>query len=123
MKKTIILSIAACIMLSSCATIFSGTRQEVSFTSSVPSVVYIKEEAIGSTPITTKIKRKTKKVEFRSEGFETNTQTLKKGINGWYWLDIASILLGYGVIPTAIDLIDGAAWTVPNSVYGDMKKK
>ena len=60
MKKiTTILLVGGLLTLTSCATIISGSKQKVSFTSTpAEASVFINEEEIGKTPIETKLARK-----------------------------------------------------------------
>lgn len=67
---------AALMLLNSCATIMSGSRQNVTF-NSLPdaATIYLKtskgqELSIGKTPLTVPIKRKTEFVIYKKEGFK-----------------------------------------------------
>ncbi len=120
------------LLFTSCATIFSGTKQTVSFNSNPPDADVItvmkngSELTIGRTPCTVEIKKKTKNIKFVKQDYNTETYNLRKNIsiNPWYWADIASIVfLGTGFIPTAIDLIDGAWMKLPEQVKVELKKK
>ena len=118
--------------LTSCATIFSGTKQTVSFNSNPPDADVVtvmkngSELTIGRTPCTVEIHKKTKDVKFVKQKYYTETYNLSKNIsiNPWLWADIASIVfLGTGLIPTAVDLIDGAWMTLPQQVKVELKEK
>jgi hypothetical protein len=124
MKKMFLILTASVVLFSSCATVFSGSRQTVSIQSDPPDAkVYVKGEAIGVTPLTTKLKRRTKVIELKKDGYETTMKELKRGINGWYWLDCGLGIIGAGLIYIIVDLADGACYTLPPSVLVEMKKK
>ena len=59
MKKTILaLSMASALMMTSCATIVSGTTQKVSFNSTPANAsIFINEVEVGKTPFQTKLER------------------------------------------------------------------
>ncbi|MCH5598515.1 PEGA domain-containing protein [Niabella ginsengisoli] len=60
MRKSIFISaLAISVLLTSCATIISGSKQKVNFTSSPSSAtIYIDEVEIGSTPLEMRLQRK-----------------------------------------------------------------
>jgi len=100
------------ITLSSCATIFSGSRQQVSFNSDPPgAVVKVKGEAVGMTPMVANIKRASnRQVTFTREGFEPAQVQLKGNFNPtvlWniLWLPIPMF---------GVDYATGAAWRYNN---------
>jgi hypothetical protein len=120
------------LLFTSCATIFSGTKQTVSFQSTPPDadvVTVMKngtEITIGRTPCTVEIKKKTKDVKFVKQDYYTETYYLRANatINAWYWVDLTSMLFfGTGFVATAVDLIDGAYIKLPEQVKVELKKK
>lgn len=134
MKKTFLILIASSVLFNSCCTIFSGTRQIVNI-SSTPSgaKVYTNRDIytpIGITPLTTNIKRRTKSIEIRKDGYETSTPKLRHGINGWYWVDLGLTIcsipfLVYDIfVPfiTIIDYADGACYKLSSNIIVEMKK-
>lgn len=117
---------------SSCATIFSGTTQFVSFDSNPPGaeVVTIRkngiEQKVGITPCTVPISKKTKRVKFTKSDFYDETYPIMQDaeINGWYWVDCVGILVSFVGLPAAIiDLSTGAYINLPSQVKVDLKKK
>jgi hypothetical protein len=120
------------LIFTSCATIFSGTTQAVSFDSNPPGaeVVTIRkngdEQKIGLTPCTVPISKKTKSVKFVKSDFYDETYPLSQEtkINGWYWVDLAGCLAGGIGLPSAlIDIGTGACFKLPSQVKVEMKKK
>ena len=130
-SKIIILLFIANLLFTSCATIFSGTKQTVSFNSNPPDadvVTVMKngtELTIGKTPCTVQIKKKTKDVKFVKQNYYTETYSLRANatINAWYWVDLVSMFIGIGFITTPIDLINNAYITFPEEVKVELKKK
>ena len=125
MKKQLFLILMVSTMLfSSCATIITGSRQSVTITSNVPEAkVLVKGEVIGVTPLTAKIKRKTKTIELQKDGYASTVKELKRGINGWYWVDCGLGIVGAGLIFIIVDLVDGACYSLPPNVYVELPKK
>jgi len=79
--KIKILSIAlACIYLSSCALVFKGTKEEVSFRSDPQRAeVHVNGVRMGETPLTLKlVTKQTYAIEFRREINQVNWQKIKK---------------------------------------------
>ena len=117
---------------SSCATIFSGTTQAVSFDSNPPGaeVVTIRkngdEQKIGITPCTVPISKKTMKVKFVKSDFYDETYPIMQDakLNAWYWVDLAgtcAMLIGF---PSAIiDMSTGAYIKLPSQVKVELKKR
>lgn len=101
------LAIAA-MLLSSCATIISGTKQNVSF-NSTPSNARLQVNGIdrGRTPLTVKLKRSFngQPVTFLADGYETKTIQLETHFN-----PVSLISLVFFAWPMGIDILDGAAW-------------
>ncbi len=125
MKKIFFLSIIILILFPSCATVFSGVKQSVNIQTDVPGAkIFVAGEAAGITPAQLKIKRNTKFIELKKEGYEDNIYKLARSTNGWYWLSVGSILIsGIGIPAVIIDLADGAAWSIPENIFVEMKKK
>ncbi|WP_303918031.1 PEGA domain-containing protein [Draconibacterium sediminis] len=109
MKKSILaLSIVAALLFSSCATIISGSRQNVTI-ASTPSAadVYINGVDMGKTPVTKNLKRNQEyTVLIELEGYLPYETLLTKEFNAWY---LGNILIG-GLIGLIIDPITGAIY-------------
>lgn len=120
MKKTIITcTLSLTLLLSSCATIISGSKQYVSFTSN-PSeaTILIDQVEVGKTPFNTKLKRNSDhKISITLEGYKPFETTLKRKINGWYW---GNILLG-GLIGVIVDMSTGAVYRLsPKEINAEL---
>jgi hypothetical protein len=93
------------LLFSSCATIFKGSKETVSF-SSEPSgaKVYLDGQPLGGTPFQLELKsNKTYTVEFRLDGFQSRTVLLNNSVGaGWIILDVL-----FGLIPVIIDAATG----------------
>lgn len=122
MKKTIISSSLALVLLtSSCATIISGSKQNVKFSSNpTTATIFIDEIEVGKTPFEIKLARKSEhSVMIKLEGYQTYETKLTKKFNAWY---VGNILLG-GLIGLIIDPITGAMYNLtPDQVNAQMNK-
>jgi uncharacterized protein YceK len=97
------------VLLAGCATIFSGTRDTITFESQ-PAGARVMIDGVdrGTTPLTTSVNRKLggANVTYRLDGYETRTFPLSTGFNT---VAIANILCFWGVVVCGgIDLITGA---------------
>lgn len=95
------------VTLSGCATIISGTYDELSFGTNVDPVrVYIDGLSVGSTPLQTIVQKKAgnnRMVRFEKAGYQTQEFALRNRLDPVAILDVTSILTSGGV-----DLITGA---------------
>ena len=123
MKSTVMLwsYVLAFISLStSCATIIHGSRQTVSI-SSYPSnaTVYIDNLHLGTTPLTTKLKRRrhhTVKIELH--GYMPFETTFTRKVDGW----IAGNIIFGGVIGLAVDAISGGMYKLtPDQIHAELR--
>lgn len=116
--KTLLLSTV--VLFSGCATIISGSRQNVEITS-VPSSakVYLNEIEVGTTPIEKKLKRNQEyNLVLKLDGYETYETKLEKKFNAWY---IGNLAFG-GLIGIIIDPITGAIHKLkPEEIDGNPK--
>lgn len=106
-------------LLNSCATIISGTTQEVSFNSEPQGVeVTVGGKIIGKTPLTIQLDKKSgQTVEFNLEGYKRQTRSLETTVDGWFW---GNILIG-GLIGSTTDGISGSIHEYsPNQYYVTM---
>ena len=94
MRKTIISStLAIALLTSSCATIISGSKQNVRFDSNpATATIFIDEVEVGKTPFEIKLERKKEHhVMIKLDGYQTYETNLTKKFNAWY---IGNILFG-----------------------------
>lgn len=103
---TVIL-IAAAASINGCATIVSGTDQNLTFDSEPDgATVSVAGEVVGKTPTSVQLKKKTEQsLTFEKEGYKTHTTQLATKMDGWFW---GNILLG-GLIGSTTDGVSGAA--------------
>src|SRR5260221_7059201 len=92
--------------LTGCATIMSGSSQDLSFNSSPDgATVTVGGRIIGKTPITTRLgKESGQTLVFEKDGYKSITMRLETSLDGWFW---GNIVLG-GVIGSTTDGITGA---------------
>ena len=122
MKKYGILILVAVLIagFSSCATIFTGTTQNVNFDSNQKgAIVRVNGQPVGSTPCNVSVKKSSKAtIHFSKEGYEDNLVELKGRFNA---TSLLGILLDWGIISIPTDFITGAAWKYSNtSVYAQL---
>lgn len=117
MKKNIFAKLSFLILIffvSSCATIFSGTKDRIYFTTNVPGArVIIDGIEICRTPCNENISRKVgdSQVEFKLEGYETRVINLSKSLN------IVSILNFGNLLGWGIDIVTGSVFKYDRKAY------
>ena len=116
MRRTVFSLVFASMMLTSCATIVSGSRQTVKFASN-PSNANI---LIGKTPFETKLARnKNYKVSIQLDGYLPYETRLTKKFNAWYF---GNIIFG-GLVGLVVDPITGAIYQLtPKEVNAQLQK-
>jgi hypothetical protein len=116
-----ILALGFCLLLSSCATLFSKSEDEVRFKTSPPgATVYLDGDEVGVTPFTLVVRRKmaTHQVTIKKEGYESQTFTLMKSLTPASFFNCTS-LLSWGT-----DALTGKMFEYsPNSYFVDLAKK
>ncbi len=120
-NKLITCSLALTLLMSSCATIVSGSRQNVKFSSNPSTAtIFIDEVEVGKTPFEIKLARKSEhSVMIKLEGYQTYQTKLTKKFNGWF---VGNILIG-GLIGIIIDPITGAIYNLsPDEINAQMNK-
>lgn len=122
MRKSIILcSLALTFLVSGCATIVSGSKQNVKFSSNPSTAsIFIDEVEVGKTPFEIKLARKSEhSVMIKLEGYQTYQTNLTKKFNAWY---VGNFLIG-GLIGLIIDPITGAMYNLtPSEINAQMSK-
>ena len=105
MKFTTLVIIS--VILAGCATIFSGTSDEISFsTNADPVRVYIDGLNVGYTPLKVAVEKKAGKgrvVRFEKAGYKTQEFNLRNKFDAVAILDITSVITSGG-----IDVLTGA---------------
>lgn len=122
MRKTIFfLTLLSTLMLTSCATIVCGSKQEVSFNSTPTNAsIFINEVEVGKTPFKTKLERnKEHSVVIKLEGFKPYETKLTKKFNAWY---IGNLVFG-GLIGLIVDPVTGAIYQLsPKEVNAQLQQ-
>lgn len=105
-SKRVIIFLLITLMLSSCATLFKGSNENVDFSSEpVGADVYINGTLAGRTPVKIELQSKnTYTIEFKKEGYETKSYILNNSVGaGWVVLNVLA-----GVVPIIVDAATGS---------------
>ena len=101
-----ITAILSMLLLSGCATLIKGAKQNVDMNSSpVKAQVYIDGKLMGETPLQLKLSVKNDYVVYvRGEGYKTHVCRISNTIGaGWIVLDVIT-----GLAPVVVDAVTGA---------------
>ena len=104
-------------VLSGCATIIHGTRQNVGISSSPTGAeVWVDNVKMGETPVIAKLRRKdTHTVKLVLPGYQPYETTVTRSVSGWVWGNVA---IG-GLIGLGVDAISGGMYKLnPEQVTG-----
>jgi len=115
MRKEIIFGVLAIsFMVTSCATIISGTKQSVRFTSNPSSAtIFIDEVEAGKTPFEMQLTRNSEhSVKMKLDGYQTYQTRLTQTFNAWC---LGNVVLG-GLIGIAVDASTGALYNLSPGV-------
>lgn len=107
MNKIFLLAgLAVTILVGGCASIVTGTDQELTFnTEPSGATVSVDGEVLGKTPLTVAIKRgKNKSFTFQKEGYKEHTSQLSTSTNPWV---LGNVIFG-GLIGSTTDGATGA---------------
>lgn len=119
MKKHILLIICT-ILMSNCATIFTGTKDTISFNSNPEGAVVFKDGLeICKTPCRIPVRRSLNDVdiEFKLDGYETRIFTLDKEFN------LVSVVNLGNLFGWAVDAVSGSIMKYDRKAYElDLKK-
>lgn len=114
MKKSIIAISIISLLMTSCATIFTGTKDRITFNSK-PEGATIYKDGVEQckTPCTIKVKRSLNDtdIEYKLDGYETRLITLDKELNVVSIINLGN-LFGWG-----IDALSGAVMKYDKKVY------
>jgi hypothetical protein len=114
MRKVFIFTVLALLfILTSCATIVSGTKQSVKFSSNPSSAtIFIDEVEVGKTPFELKLTRISEhSVMIKLDGYQTYQTKFTKKFNAWY---LGNIVFG-GIIGLVVDAATGAIYNLSPS--------
>ncbi len=119
--KVYLFGLGAALLLSNCATIIHGTSQEIQAVSDPGGArVVVNGLDQGMTPAILKLKRNQDyQVVFQLEGYEDVSFTLNNRFRvGW---PILGNLFSWGILGVAVDVSNGAAYTLsPSDLYASM---
>lgn len=103
---SIILIVALSTVVTGCATIASGTTQEVTFQSTpAGALVKVNGKPIGETPITVQLDKKADQtLTFEKDGYKTFSTAMTTTTDGWFW---GNIIIG-GLLGSTTDMASGA---------------
>lgn len=127
--KTRLLFISATMMLSSCATMFTGTKDTIRFNSDPQGArVLIDGYDVGKTPCEARVKRSlnSKEVIYKLKGYETKTFELSTSFNAVSLLGTPLLLLYIvpGIVSFGIDLATGSIVRYDRKYYEiELEKK
>ena len=114
MKRIIVVMTTASLLMTSCATVFTGTKDGITF-NSTPSGATIYKDGVEQckTPCTMRVKRSLgdTDIEYKLDGYETRLITLDKEFNIVSVLNLGN-LLGWG-----IDGLSGAVMKYDKKTY------
>lgn len=117
MKTTLFsLAMISTLMMTSCATIFTGTKDNISFNSKPEGAkVMVKGLERCITPCTTSIQRSlnNEQVELQLDGYNTKTFALERKFNG---VTLINILVG-GIIGFGVDAATGSMMKYDKKAY------
>lgn len=117
--KKIVFGVICAMFLSGCATIISGTKQTIVFSSQPEGAqVLVDGISVGVTPLTIELKKnKHSVVEFRKDGYATQNLPMGKSFDG---VTLLSVFWDLGTT----DILSGAAWEYsPNRFHAIMQPK
>lgn len=105
---------AAALVLAGCASIVSGSKQSIAFSSAPPgAAVTVDAAKIGVTPVTVPLARKLEHdVTIELQGYKPYTVKLQKNLNGWF---IGNVIFG-GLIGIVVDASTGAMYKLTPGV-------
>lgn len=102
MKKTLLVLILSVFMLTSCASIFTGSKRRVLFESNPSGAkVFVNGFEKGTTPAQIKVEADDR-VDFRLEGYKERVVVMDSKFN------LVSILNGFSIIGWGVDALTGS---------------
>ena len=126
MKKIYLLATiaASATMFSGCATIMSGTKQDISITS-YPEGAKVKingADVCGATPCKVSLDRKKENavITVEKDGYQPTTRALTSDMNSW----LIGNVLGLGVFGSTTDAMNGSMYKYESgAVHFELKQK
>lgn len=108
--RPVVLSLAATLTLTGCASIMHGTSQDVGISSTpTNALVTVDNMPLGNTPVVAKLSRKDNHiVHLAIDGYAPADLTLTRSTSGWVW---GNIVFG-GLIGLAVDAMSGGLYNL-----------
>lgn len=105
-----LLTLAAVLALTGCATIMHGTSEDVGFSSTPTNAkVSVDNHEVGQTPTVVSLSRKDNHiVHMELAGYQPFDATITRSTSGWVW---GNIVFG-GIIGLAVDAMTGGLYTL-----------
>ena len=119
-----VLVFTATVIITSCSTLFNGTGQEVTV-SSTPTGALVAIKTLGgigvmegTTPLLAELEREDEyRIVVSKEGYEDKEVIIKNSLTGWFW---GNLICG-GVLGIIIDMSNGAAYELePETIHVDL---
>jgi len=117
---TLLTLISTSSLLTSCATIMHGTRQNIGISSNPSNAsVWVDHAYIGNTPIIVEMSRKNNHiVRIELDGYQPYEATFSKQVSGWVF---GNVIFG-GIIGLAVDAISGGIYSLtPDQIQAEMR--
>jgi len=124
MKKGIIIVLALAVLAAGCATIISGTKQNVTVTSE-PSGAQVDVKTTGGVPMFTgatpayfQLKRSYEyQITVKMEGYRDQELFINHDFNAWV---VGNLICG-GLLGLIVDAVDGAMWNLsPDMIHVEL---
>jgi hypothetical protein len=113
MKQLAALGLVTAIVVG-CATIASGTSQNITVNSNVDGArVYLDNEQVGVTPFTGSVSKGKDALRVEADGYRSEIVSLSKSLDPLFW---GNIILG-GTLGSATDFVSGAAYQYAPATY------
>lgn len=123
-KVAFLLVLLLAVLIIGCATIISGTKQDISV-NSTPASASVTVKTVGgvgvftgTTPATCKLERKREYIVYvRLDGFQEQQIQVSHSFNAWV---VGNLVCG-GVLGLVIDAVTGAMWNLePQTIHMEM---
>jgi PEGA domain-containing protein len=113
-KNAVNLSLVLVFLIAGCATLASGTSQQVTFSANVDDAeVYLDGVFVGRTPFTGVVKKGKKNLRVEAAGYRDENVTLSRSLDPVFW---GNIIIG-GTLGSITDFATGAAYQYAPASY------
>lgn len=122
----VILVLSLNLVLGGCATLMSGTEQELTIQSNVEGAqIFFGESLVGETPAKIRIPRRINRaLTLKKPGYAETKLWLPTQMESNFWINIPLTLVVVGSFGITTDLVDNAAWKyAPDAYFVNMKSE